>query len=332
MPAVIPPHKRHATRGLRLTVHGRRRSLSANPLSWPHQLPDCGTLNWLAAGDDDPGEGAAHGSPRRGTWVFSVSTETSVPEAAGYGRLRSGGRRWSHQAPVGLAFLGPDLRFRRVNAALAADDREARGRPRRQAPVRGLAGGAGDPGRGRAAQGAGRRPPGHRVRAIPQGRTARPGSPCPTRTAQIAGVGLVLSEAAGAAAEEEIRRSEERYRSLVQGGAQVVWVAGPDGAMHGGLARMAVDHRAVRRGLHRLRLAGLDPPRGPGAGRARLARVRPDRQGLRRPLPDPHQGRARTGITTCARCRSSGTARSSSGSAPAPTSPASARPRRCAGG
>src|SRR6202045_736354 len=35
----------------------------------------------------------------------------------------------------------------------------------------------------------------------------------------------------GAAAEEEIRRSEERYRSLVQGGAQVVWVAGPDGAM-----------------------------------------------------------------------------------------------------
>ena len=48
---------------------------------------------------------------------------------------------------------------------------------------------------------------------------------------QIAGVGLVLIEGSGAAAEEEIRRSEERYRSLVQGGAQVVWVAGPDGAM-----------------------------------------------------------------------------------------------------
>jgi PAS domain S-box-containing protein len=29
--------------------------------------------------------------------------------------------------------------------------------------------------------------------------------------------------------EEAIRRSEERYRSLVQGGAQVVWVANPDG-------------------------------------------------------------------------------------------------------
>ena len=44
-------------------------------------------------------------------------------------------------------------------------------------------------------------------------------------------MGLVLSEGGGPAAAEEIRRSEERYRSLVQGGAQVVWVAGPDGAM-----------------------------------------------------------------------------------------------------
>jgi PAS domain S-box-containing protein len=32
-------------------------------------------------------------------------------------------------------------------------------------------------------------------------------------------------------AEEAIRRSEERYRSLVQGGAQVVWVANADGAV-----------------------------------------------------------------------------------------------------
>jgi PAS domain S-box-containing protein len=59
----------------------------------------------------------------------------------------------------------------------------------------------------------------------------------------IFGVGLTLlnvagpsAEAAGAAAAAEavaaeLRRSEERYRSLVQGGAQVVWVAAPDGAM-----------------------------------------------------------------------------------------------------
>jgi PAS domain S-box-containing protein len=37
--------------------------------------------------------------------------------------------------------------------------------------------------------------------------------------------------AAPAAAAAEIRRSEERYRSLVQGGAQVVWVAAADGSM-----------------------------------------------------------------------------------------------------
>ena len=43
------------------------------------------------------------------------------------------------------------------------------------------------------------------------------------------------------------------------------------------------------------------------------------------PRPGP-----RTGTMTSAPCRSSGTAGSSSGSGPAPTSPASARPRRCA--
>ncbi len=48
---------------------------------------------------------------------------------------------------------------------------------------------------------------------------------------EIGGAGLMLLEAGGHPAEEEIRRSEERYRSLVQGGAQVVWVAAPDGAM-----------------------------------------------------------------------------------------------------
>jgi len=58
---------------------------------------------------------------------------------------------------------------------------------------------------------------------------------------QVFGVGLIMvnvagpsapaAEGAAEAAAEEIRRSEERYRSLVQGGAQVVWVAAPDGAM-----------------------------------------------------------------------------------------------------
>jgi PAS domain S-box-containing protein len=56
-------------------------------------------------------------------------------------------------------------------------------------------------------------------------------------TGKVFGVGLImlnvsgLSTEAAEAAAAEIRRSEERYRSLVQGGAQVVWVAAPDGAM-----------------------------------------------------------------------------------------------------
>ena len=56
-------------------------------------------------------------------------------------------------------------------------------------------------------------------------------------TGQVFGVGLIMLNMAGPSAEAaeaaaaEIRRSEERYRSLVQGGAQVVWVAAPDGAM-----------------------------------------------------------------------------------------------------
>jgi PAS domain S-box-containing protein len=57
---------------------------------------------------------------------------------------------------------------------------------------------------------------------------------------QVHGVGLIVLNVAGpsaeaaeaaAAAAAEIKLSEQRYRSLVQGGAQVVWVAAPDGSM-----------------------------------------------------------------------------------------------------
>jgi PAS domain S-box-containing protein len=43
--------------------------------------------------------------------------------------------------------------------------------------------------------------------------------------------GLGLETATATATEEALRRSEERYRALVQGGAQVIWVASPDGEM-----------------------------------------------------------------------------------------------------
>jgi PAS domain S-box-containing protein len=134
-----------------------------------------------------------------------------------------------HQAPVGLAFLGPDLRFRRVNPALGQivglpeadhDDKLPSDvwpedvASRAEAALRKVL-----------ADGAPIAESGY-----PQGHTA---SWFAVRDAdgQIAGVGLVMSAGGGPAAEEAIRRSEERYRSLVQGGAQVVWVAGPDGAM-----------------------------------------------------------------------------------------------------
>ncbi len=134
-----------------------------------------------------------------------------------------------HQAPVGLALVGPDLRFRRVNAALArivgipeadhADKLPSEVWPgelatRAEVALRKVL-----------ADGSPVTEPGY-----PGGCTAS-WFGVPDADGQVSGVGLVLSEGGSPAAAEEIRRSEERYRSLVQGGAQVVWVAGPDGAM-----------------------------------------------------------------------------------------------------
>jgi PAS domain S-box-containing protein len=49
---------------------------------------------------------------------------------------------------------------------------------------------------------------------------------------ELSGVGLVvIVGGTGPATEEALRRSEERYRALVQGGAQITWVASPDGDM-----------------------------------------------------------------------------------------------------
>jgi len=46
------------------------------------------------------------------------------------------------------------------------------------------------------------------------------------------GVGVIIVEGgSGPETEEALRRSEERYRALVQGGAQIIWVASPDGEM-----------------------------------------------------------------------------------------------------
>jgi PAS domain S-box-containing protein len=169
-------------------------------------------------------------------WMSTVSTETSVPrqrdasDAALVDML-------IHQAPVGIAIFGPDLRFRRVNAALAeiigVPDADHEGKLPSEIWPEELAA------RAEAAL--------HKVLAdgtavtesgYPQGSISLPRPPLTASWfgvhepgGEICGVGLIVSESGGPGADEEIRRSEERYRSLVQGGAQVVWVAGPDGAM-----------------------------------------------------------------------------------------------------
>ena len=162
------------------------------------------------------------------------------------------------EAPVGLALFGSDLRFRWVNAALTRLDGQepARIRPAGPACCRPRPG----PSRSRP----GPRPrcarswtracrwPSAAIRWCPRppGRPADPADPAaedvcgcaswfPVHDAagKVFGVGLIMLNVAGLsteaaeAAAAEIRRSEERYRSLVQGGAQVVWVAAPDGAM-----------------------------------------------------------------------------------------------------
>jgi PAS domain S-box-containing protein len=172
-----------------------------------------------------------------------LSTDTSVPKQreAGLGEFES----WLtdavlRDAPAGMAVLDTDLRFVWVNPALARIyDR----------PVSDFAGQpvaavlpAVDAARAEAAL--------HRVLA--QGRPATetfetgaagtPGAPPGQRTfhwfgvrgadGALAGAGLIVIAATGRpATEEALRRSEERYRALVQGGAQIVWVASPDGEM-----------------------------------------------------------------------------------------------------
>jgi PAS domain S-box-containing protein len=56
--------------------------------------------------------------------------------------------------------------------------------------------------------------------------------PVHDRDGDVCGAGLcVMVGGPLQAAEEALRRREERYRALVQGGAQVVWVASPEGKM-----------------------------------------------------------------------------------------------------
>jgi PAS domain S-box-containing protein len=177
-----------------------------------------------------------------------LSADTSVPKQreAELGEFES----WLpdavlRDASAGVAFLDTDLRFVWVNPALARMyDRPAgdfSGQPIAAVWP------AVDAARGEAAL--------HQVLA--QGRPATEtfeaggagaagqaatGAPPSQRTFHwfgvrgaddaLCGAGLiVIAGGTGQATEEALRRSEERYRALVKGGAQIIWVASPDGEM-----------------------------------------------------------------------------------------------------
>jgi PAS domain S-box-containing protein len=180
-----------------------------------------------------------------------LSADTSVPKQreAGLGDFES----WLpdavlHDASAGMAFLGPDLRFVWVNPALA------RMYDRAQSDFSGQTVAAVWP----AVEAARAEAALHQVlvQDAPATETfetgaaadapapgASPASALPSQRTfhwfavhgpdgTLRGAGLiVIAGSAGPATEEALRRSEERYRALVQGGAQIVWVASPDGEM-----------------------------------------------------------------------------------------------------
>jgi PAS domain S-box-containing protein len=196
-------------------------------------------------------EGAASGRRLHGRVGCSpMSADTSVPkhqEAVELDDFES----WLpdamlRDAPAGVAFLGTDLRFGWVNAALARlfghDQAEFPGRPmaevwpakdtaKAEAALRQVL--AED----RPATEASEDPASNRVYHWfpvhgPDG--AQIGAGLIVVAEAVAGApanGTVTDSATGLSSEAALRRSEERYRALAQGGAQVVWVASPDGVM-----------------------------------------------------------------------------------------------------
>jgi PAS domain S-box-containing protein len=187
--------------------------------------------------------------------VLAVSTGTSVP------RPRVSGLDVSDsavldtlldQAPIGFAFISPDLRFRRMNQTMAAmaggavADHIGRGTAQLWPPDLAEAAAAamrrvqaGDkpvPATDHAVAAAGPSGNGGHDGAgdVPGAPLARQWSfswfPSHDSDGDVSGVAVIAVDVTEQhSAAEALRRSEERYRSLVQAGAQVVWVTRPDG-------------------------------------------------------------------------------------------------------
>jgi PAS domain S-box-containing protein len=170
--------------------------------------------------------------------VVPVSTGTSVPKPRVSGLDVSDSALLAtllSEAPIGFAFLGDDVRFRRVNQTLAqlhgGDQGEYVGRLPSQTWPADL---------GARAEAAARRvlsadePVFEGDQAVAAGDEVRHWSfswfPSHDPEGEITGVVLIAADITERKNQEEaLRRSEERYRSLVQAGAQVVWVTTPTG-------------------------------------------------------------------------------------------------------
>jgi PAS domain S-box-containing protein len=164
-----------------------------------------------------------------------MSADTSVPEQweAGLGTSDAGlPDAVMRDSPAGVAFFGTDLRFAWVNPALAR-----------------LFGQDEDAFVGRELTEVWSHPDAvlaetvlRQVADEDRPATERFGAgtagcdfywfPVHDNDGRVIGAGLIVAEVGPVSpGDEAVRRSEERYRALVQGGAQVIWVAAPDGAM-----------------------------------------------------------------------------------------------------
>jgi PAS domain S-box-containing protein len=181
--------------------------------------------------------------------VLAVSTGTSVP------RPRVSGLDVSDpalletlltQAPIGFAFIGPDLRFLRMNQTMAglcraAGDEHIGQTPAQMWPAdlaaaaeaairRVQAGHKPAPSTEHAVVSAGLAGPENGEQAGSVRQWAFSWFPSHDRESGVNGVAVIAVDVTQQhQAAEALRRSEERYRSLVQAGAQVVWVTKPDG-------------------------------------------------------------------------------------------------------
>src|SRR5487761_1645343 len=183
-----------------------------------------------------------------------MSADTSVPkqrEAVGLDDFES----WRPDAmlrntPAGVAFVGTDTRFVWVNAALARmyghDPAEFAGRPVAEMwPAKDTD--AEDAKGGKDAKSGKDAKDKDAARAEATLRRVLDEDQAATETSENhrvyhwfpvhgpdgaqMGAGLIVVDGTGLTAKQALRGREERDRALVQGGAQVVWVAAPDGEM-----------------------------------------------------------------------------------------------------